>query len=199
MKKTVLFRISVVLAVIASIFTVNMSAFARECRAVRESTLRLHIIANSDSDEDQALKLKIRDRILSETGYLFSAAGSKDSAIESAKEHMDFIISIARDEVIKNGYDYEVSAEITEMFFETKVYGDTRMPAGRYNALRITVGEAAGKNWWCVLFPPLCLPECTKTGSDYSELQPVSGENAEYEVKFYIVELYERIKEWICD
>ncbi len=196
MKRKNIFRISVALGLIISVVVFNFTAFARDCREIRKNTLRLHVIANSDSEEDQALKLLVRDRILKETGDLFLNSQDKDESISLAKENMELIISAAKDEILKAGKDQEVTAEICEMFFETRVYGDVTMPAGRYNALRVKIGESKGKNWWCVLFPPLCLPSCTADDEALALLEPVSRENANFKVKFYFVEVLERIKEW---
>ena len=184
---------------ILSILVGSFSAFASDCSAIRESVLRLHILANSDSDEDQALKLKVRDRILEETGDLFENASDLENAESSAANSLELVRSIAEDEVRKQGYDYPVRAELCNMFFETRQYDDITMPAGRYDAVRITIGEAKGHNWWCVLYPPMCIPAAqpkqelgdvlTEDGMEVVTSKP------KYEVRFACVELFERIKE----
>ena len=184
---------------ILSILVGSFSAFASDCSAIRESVLRLHILANSDSDEDQALKLKVRDRILEETGDLFENASNLENAESSAANSLELVRSIAEDEVRKQGYDYPVRAELCNMFFETRQYDDITMPAGRYDAVRITIGEAKGHNWWCVLYPPMCIPAAqpkqelgdvlTEDGMEVVTSKP------KYEVRFACVELFERIKE----
>lgn len=184
---------------ILSILVGSFSAFASDCSTIRESVLRLHILANSDSDEDQALKLKVRDRILEETGDLFENASNLENAESSAANSLELVRSIAEDEVRKQGYDYPVRAELCNMFFETRQYDDITMPAGRYDAVRITIGEAKGHNWWCVLYPPMCIPAAqpkqelgdvlTEDGMEVVTSKP------KYEVRFACVELFERIKE----
>ncbi len=190
MKKTLL-ALSIVIATVISIVLGNLTAFAKECRIVRENTLRLHIIAASDSEFDQELKLKIRDRILAEG--LFLETDDIDEALRTAMKNLDEIEAVAREVISEAGADYPVSAEIETMFFEVREYGDVVMPAGRYKALRIVVGSGEGKNWWCVLFPPLCVNPASETNEI---LEGVSGENARPKIKFYIVEIAERLIEY---
>lgn len=190
MKKTLL-ALSIVIATVISIVLGNLTAFAKECRIVRENTLRLHIIAASDSEFDQELKLKIRDRILAEG--LFLETDDIDEALRTAMKNLDEIEAVAREVISEAGADYSVSAEIETMFFEVREYGDVVMPAGRYKALRIVVGSGEGKNWWCVLFPPLCVNPASETNEI---LEGVSGENARPKIKFYIVEIAERLIEY---
>lgn len=168
----------------------NITAFSKECKRVRENTLRLHIIAASDSDFDQKLKLKIRDRLLLEG--LFNETDNIEEATEKCLENLERIKAVAKEEIRLSGVDYSVSASVEEMFFSTREYGEVIMPAGRYRALRIVIGKGEGKNWWCVLFPPLCV----NPSSDKNDiLEDVSGENARPKIKFYIVEIIERLIE----
>lgn len=183
----------------ASILVGSFSAFASDCDTVRSNVLRLHILANSDSEEDQALKLKVRDRLLAETGELFEAASDLDNAEAQAKASLAQLRAIAEDEVQKQGYDYPVEVELCNMFFETRQYEDVTMPAGRYDAVRITIGAAEGKNWCCVLYPPMCIP----AAQPKKELTDVLNEgemavvtaSPKYEIRFACVEIFERIKE----
>lgn len=120
------------------------------------SVFRLHVIANSDSDEDQSLKLKVRDNLLNYMNNICSDCSSKDEAINLAIEHEDEFQKIAEQTILESGYDYSVKININNFYFPTKNYGDISLPAGYYDALRVEIGEAAGKNWWCVMFPSLC-------------------------------------------
>ena len=128
--------------------------------ALSEGLIRLHVIANSDSDDDQQLKLKVRDRILNECASL-----ANDAQIEAVRAdictNLDYIEEIARDEKKKNGYDYDVKASYGMADFPEKHYGNITLPSGSYQALRVEIGKAEGKNWWCVLFPPLCFVDET--------------------------------------
>lgn len=118
--------------------------------------VRLHIRANSDSKEDQALKLKVRDRILKEAGHLFEDTTSTSEALKEASENLSYIKAIAEDEIRRNGYDYPVNIRLGKSDFPMKVYNDLSLPAGTYEALVVEIGSGEGQNWWCVMFPPLC-------------------------------------------
>lgn len=184
---------------ILSILVGSLSAFAKDCDTVRGNVLRLHILANSDSEEDQALKLKVRDRILKETGNLFEGATDLNGAEKQAVENLKKVKSIAEDEIKKQGYQYPVEVELCNMFFNTRRYEKITMPAGRYDAVRITIGAAKGKNWWCVLYPPMCVPAAQPkqelTGVlNEAEMEVVTA-SPKYEVRFAFVEILERIKE----
>ena len=121
-----------------------------------EAVFRLHVIANSDTNEDQALKLKVRDSLLNYMNQLCSNCFTKEDAISIANEHKADFQKIAEQTVIENGYNYSVKINIDNFYFPTKNYGDITLPAGLYDALRIELGEAKGQNWWCVMFPSLC-------------------------------------------
>lgn len=126
---------------------------------ISNQVLRLHIIANSNSPYDQQLKLLVRDRILKDCGYLFENATSPDVATDYAKEASGQICRIAEDEIRKQGFFYPVQVSVADTNFPTKKYGHVTLPAGMYQAVRVEIGSSAGRNWWCVLYPPLCLTE----------------------------------------
>lgn len=123
---------------------------------ISNSVFRLHVIANSDSDEDQHLKYIVRDNLINYMNTLTKNITSKDDAIEIAKEHQDEFYKIAKKTIEENGYDYDVKIDIGNSYFPTKYYGDISLPAGYYDALKVEIGSASGQNWWCVMFPPLC-------------------------------------------
>ena len=179
----------------------SFSTFSAQCADIRENVLRLHIIANSDSTEDQEIKLRVRDRILQETDSLFYLSDSLEAAEAKARESLPRIEEIARDELDKLGCDDEIHAELTHMFFDTRVYEDFTMPAGYYDAVRITIGEAKGHNWWCVLYPALCVPAASEDSEAALARTLTEGEREiveskpEYEVRFYAVEFFEKIKD----
>lgn len=120
------------------------------------AVFRLHVLANSDSNEDQALKLKVRDKLLEYMNNICSNCSSKEEAINLAIEHQVDFQKVAEQTILDNGYDYSVKININNFYFPTKNYGDISLPAGYYDALRVEIGEAKGKNWWCVMFPSLC-------------------------------------------
>ena len=120
------------------------------------SVLRLHILANSDSKEDQELKYKVRDNIINYMNSITKNIYSKEDALRIAKENESEFISIAKQTIKDNGFDYDVNINFGNFYFPTKTYGDISLPAGEYDAIRIEIGESQGQNWWCVMFPPLC-------------------------------------------
>ena len=121
-----------------------------------DAVFRLHVIANSDTDEDQQLKLKVRDALLEYMNNLCANCATKEEAISIAITHQNEFQKIAKKTILKNGFNYSVKISINDFYFPTKNYGDISLPAGLYDALRVEIGEAKGQNWWCVMFPSLC-------------------------------------------
>ena len=180
----------------------SLSLFQKECREIQEDVLRLHILANSDSEEDQAVKRKVRDRILLESGELFNTVGDKSSAQEKAAENTDKVEQIAKEVLAEEGFSYPVTAKVTRQFFDTRVYDGFTMPAGWYDSLQVILGEGEGRNWWCVLYPPLCISAAEKTQEKLEENftegeRQVLESEPEYEVRFFIVELAGKIGNWL--
>ena len=143
---------------------------------IAQSVFRLHVIANSDSKEDQDLKYKVRDKVLEYMNEISMDCSSKEEVILLAEEHKEEFKKIAEDVIKENGYDYTVNISIGNFDFPTKTYGDISLPAGEYDALRIEIGEAKGQNWWCVMFPPLCFVDVT-SGVVPNESKEVMKEN----------------------
>ena len=123
---------------------------------ISNSIFRLHVIANSNSTEDQNLKLLIRDELLKYMNSLTKDIHSKELAIKIAAEHKNDFYNIAKKTIEDNGFSYDVTINIDNCYFPTKQYGDISIPAGYYDALKVEIGTASGQNWWCVMFPPLC-------------------------------------------
>ena len=177
----------------------SMLGFTAQCESIPDKVFRLHVLANSDSAADQALKLRVRDRILEESAGLMDGVSTREEAEAAAAQSLPKLQAAAEDEIRQAGYEYPVQAEITRMYFPTRQYESVTLPAGEYDALRITIGEAKGKNWWCVLFPALCLP----VAEDSAQLSDVlsSGQldvvQGNYEIRFKAVEWYEQLKDWL--
>ncbi|MFT8888803.1 MAG: stage II sporulation protein R [Ethanoligenens sp.] len=188
------------LVAVIAMMTANFSAFAAQSSDIRQKVFRLHILANSDSKADQSLKLHVRDRILEKSATLFQYADNKVQVISEARTALPQIEAIARDEIHREGYTYPVKARIVHMYFNTRVYGNVTLPAGDYDALRITIGAAKGHNWWCVLFPPLCLPSAEGEEKLAENLTPTEdqtvkqGSQPQIQVKFKTLELWESLK-----
>ena len=178
----------------------NVSTFAYSCQTLRNDVIRLHILANSDSDEDQALKLKVRDAILLQCPGIFDGTVSPENAKEKIEPELDNLQSVAEQIIKENGYDYSVKAYLDEEYFSTRVYEDATMPAGKYLALKVIIGDGNGKNWWCVMFPTLCLPAAEENSADavFSENEKDIVFNTEkYEVRFKVMEYFEKVKSLI--
>ena len=175
----------------------SLCGFAGECDRVRGSVLRLHVLANSDSAADQALKLQVRDAVVAAAGDAFGNAANAAAAEQVAARQLTELTAVAQQIVTDAGYDYSVTAHITDQWFDTRTYGEVTLPAGTYRAVEFVIGEGAGKNWWCVLFPPLCVSAATDaTGID--EVLDDTGEaivsgNRQYAVRFKIVEWIESL------
>lgn len=172
---------------------------------IANSVFRLHVIANSDSEQDQNLKYKVRDKLLSYMNEICKDTTSKEEAIKIATEHKEDFKNIALATIKENGYSYDVNINIGNFEFPTKQYGDISLPAGYYDALRVEIGEAKGQNWWCVMFPPLCfvdvstgvVPEESKEvledNLSEEEFALVSDKNdAGIQFKFKLLELFNK-------
>lgn len=157
--RTLIEQCLVVFALVVVMGFVLFSTYEEsEATAVNEynGIIRLHVIANSDSVEDQNLKLKVRDAVIEEVGKLNSSK-SIDESREWLESHLDDIEKTAEEVIRENGYNYGATAELGVRWIPEKTYGDMYFPAGNYEALNVTLGKGEGQNWWCVLFPPLCL------------------------------------------
>ena len=193
------FKAAAALGLLLAIFlTSSFSGFAAVCAQLRADTLRLHILANSDSAVDQALKLRVRDAVLAEAGELFAPARSKAEAERGAQRNLKRIRAAAQRVLRDAGAPYGARVRLVNMYFATTRYPDQHLtlPAGRYDAVRVELGAARGKNWFCVLFPPLCLPAAAgeESGSAYTdaEKQVTSGG---WEVRFAVVEWLQQARE----
>ena len=171
---------------------------------IADSVFRLHVIANSDSQEDQNLKYIVRDNLLSYMKEICSDCTNKDEALKLVKEHSKEFEKIAKDTIKNQDYLYDVNINIGNFEFPTKTYGDISLPAGYYDALRVEIGKAQGQNWWCVMFPPLCfvdvssgiVPEESKkvmeANLNEEEFALISDtSNNELQFKFKIIEFFQ--------
>ena len=168
-----------------------------------DAVFRLHVLANSDSAEDQALKLKVRDSLLNYMNDICSNCTTKEEAISLANENKKNFQQIAEQTISENGYNYPVKINIDNFYFPTKNYGDITLPAGFYDALRVEIGEAKGKNWWCVMFPSLCFIDVSSGIVDDSAKENLEKNleeesysiisdknNSEIKLKFKLIELF---------
>lgn len=173
--------------------------FSANCEDVRGEVLRLHIPANSDSGEDQAVKLELRDVLLEKYGGELAECGGLDSAKQRARELLPEIERTADDFLLSRGFDYGAKAELCEMWFTTREYDKLILPAGNYAALRVTLGSGGGRNWWCVIFPQLCLPAVSerekpdRPDSEAEQVLETFGKPQKVTVKFALFEWLTRL------
>ncbi len=172
---------------------------------IQDSVFRLHVIANSDSDEDQNLKYIVRDKVLEYINSISTNESSKEEVIALANKNINEIQMIAENTIRENGYNYSIKLNIGNFAFPTKTYGDISFPAGFYDALKIEIGEAKGQNWWCVMFPPLCFVDVTsgvvpeeskeimKENLSDEEYELVSENSNDINFKFKIIEMFQNI------
>ncbi len=198
LKNKKLIDISLAFALTAAI-CLSLTGFVDSCEDMYNNIVRIRIIANSDSEEDQTLKLKVRDGILEYSKDILGQANSYDDAISIAEKNTDIIRQKAQSIVYENGFCYSVSLRIGEEYFDTREYDDFTLPAGTYETLVFTIGEGKGENWWCVMFPQVCVGACSGRLTD-----TVSNDSAEYAynaseymLKFKAVEIFQKIKNFI--
>lgn len=174
--------------------------FFHSCEELYDDVLRVHIRANSDSAADQSLKLAVRDRVLSECSRYYADCADKDDALAVTRAVLPQIKKAAEQEVRAHGCTYPVRAELARMRFDTRYYEDFTMPAGEYDALRLTIGEGEGQNWWCVMYPSLCVGACAQSEMqerlDDGEYSVVTADRLD--LRFKLVEVFEDIRAWFC-
>ena len=194
--------VEIILLLFLAAFLASGAMALQTGQELSDKVVRLHVLANSDSEEDQALKLKVRDRILAYAEPLLAGAADRREAEALLRGRVLELERIAAEEIQANGYDYSVAIELEDTVFPTREYEGFALPAGNYTALRVTIGEGKGQNWWCVAFPPLCLGAASETvdqaleaghfTSDQGAL--VTGDGESYVLKFKAMELLGEIQ-----
>lgn len=194
--------LSVCIAFCISIFY-SIVSFADTSKNIREEVLRLHVLANSDSYEDQQLKLKVRDAVLDAGSSLFNGSTDINNVSKRLNEEKGYLISVAQDIIKKQGYNYDVEIVLSEEYFTTKTYQTVTLPAGKYLALKVIIGKGEGQNWWCVMFPPMCITAADETEELSSVLKEnevkLVEKNPVFEPRFKIIELFEKLKNRFSD
>ena len=182
MKKIIL---PIVMLLISTLFLACVPTNAEH--SIYNDTVRLHILANSDDTKDQELKLAVRDEILSKYSSELSVFDSIDKAKSTLQAKLPDIEETAAEVIRKSGYDYEVEATLTEEWYDTREYDGFSLPKGKYSSLQIKIGKADGENWWCVMFPPMCLDAACEDVK-YSDSEELLIKRR-YSAKFKILEL----------
>ena len=170
-------------------------------QALADRVVSLHILANSDSEEDQALKLQVRDRVLDRAAEILTESADRAAAEHALRAALPELESLAADEIALRGYDYPVTAELADTAFPTREYDGFALPAGRYLALRLVIGAGEGHNWWCVVFPPLCTAVSSDlaqtamaAGLTEDDVQLITESESGYVLKFKSIELWESLR-----
>ncbi|MGO5065685.1 stage II sporulation protein R [Clostridium sporogenes] len=209
MKKILVFILSIIV-----IFFIGFSSFklfnnstSVNQRDISNKIIRFHVLANSDSIEDQSLKLKVKDEIINYMMPKLDKSSSIDESRKILKENDKEIKRIAEDIINKNGYKYSVNTHLGQDQFPIKTYGNITLPQGKYEAYKIVIGNGEGQNWWCVMFPPLCFVDVTKGEVSTKEteqkmkkvlkeeeLKSIKNSKNSYEIKFKVVEKINELK-----
>lgn len=207
MKKTSKLKLIFILTILLFLYTTICAySYAEQVSAdLTNSVFRLHVIANSDSTEDQNLKYKVRDKLIEYMNSMLSSTSTKKDAINIAKSHLNEFKQVALNVIKEEGFNYDVNIKIGNFEFPTKEYGDITLPAGYYDALKVEIGNASGQNWWCVMFPPLCfvdissgiVPEKSKqdlkNNLSQEEFALIStNKNTNIQFKFKILEFFNK-------
>lgn len=195
-------KISVTVGIVVAILF-SICSFAKTSEEIRSDVLRLHVIANSDTSVDQNLKLRLRDYILQEGKDIFNGSVNVENAVEKIEPVLPELEKSAKEFVNRAGFDYDVKISLSNEYFTTRTYETVTLPAGKYLALRVVIGSGEGHNWWCVMFPPMCVPAADKK----DEIENVFSEKEiklveskpKYEPRFKVVEIYEQLKEIITE
>ena len=184
------------------IFLASGALAMRTQDKLAEKVVRLHVLANSDSEEDQALKLRVRDAVLERATAILEQSADRREAESRLRGELLELERIAGEEISAEGYDYPVTVELENTDFPTKEYDGFTLPAGEYLALRVIIGEGQGQNWWSVVFPPLCTSasadvpaSALAAGFSEEEVSLITEENQGYVLKFKAVEWWESLKE----
>lgn len=198
-KKLKIFEIALLIGLAVFLATGALALQTQDTLA--DKVVRLHVLANSDSEEDQALKLQVRDAVLERATELLKQSADRREAEGLLRGQLLELERLAGEVIAANGYAYPVSVELTDTEFPTKEYDGFTLPAGRYLSLRVLIGEAKGQNWWCVVFPPLCtaasadVPAAALTaGLSQEEVNLITEENQGYVLKFKTIEWWESIR-----
>ena len=195
MTKTRLAVILTVILLLISAFAADVSVFARDCEELRGDVLRLHVIANSDSEADQAVKLEVRDLLLGETKSRVGDAADKYDAENYFRENAAALTEKVNAFLAEKGFAYGAEISLSRSYFETREYDGNTLPSGDYDALKVVLGKGEGKNWWCVLFPPLCVSAADGDelpAREYSLMR--SGSGTGYKIKLKVVEWFRFLK-----
>ncbi len=184
----------------AFLLCIQFLQFVTDCREIRTDVLRLHVIANSDADIDQNVKLKVRDAVLAKGAKIFDGSVNVENAREKLIPKLSELENEANSVLKENGFEYCAKVNLKNEYFPVREYENFTLPSGRYMSLTVTLGGGEGRNWWCVMFPPLCLPAAEDKQSVYDavfsqEEASIIENKSKYKIKFKILEWTDEIVE----
>lgn len=193
-------KISICVSMIVAIIF-SICSFAKTSEQIRSDVLRLHVIANSDSSVDQNLKIRLRDFLLEEGKSIFDGSVNVENAVKKIEPQIPALEKSAKEFIRASEFDYDVKISLSREYFTTRTYETVTLPAGKYLALRVIIGSGEGHNWWCVMFPPMCVTAADKKDEienifTEDEIKLVES-SPKYEIRFKVVEICEVIKESI--
>lgn len=196
MKKSIIRAEMALLLALILCATLNITSFSQQCNTIRTKMLRMHVIANSDSEIDQRLKLTVRDAVLEKGKEIFNGSVTAESAKEKIIPFIPELENEALSVIKKEGFDYPVKITVEKEYFATRTYENSvTLPAGDYMAVKVIIGEGKGHNWWCVMFPPMCLPaseaECDISDVLSDEETEIVTNGNKYKFRLKIVEIVE--------
>lgn len=198
-RKLVILEISLALGLAAALVWGAWSLHSQ--RELADRVVRLHILANSDSKEDQALKLEVRDVVLQRATGILKNTHNRKEAERELRAALPKLQKLAEEKITAEGYSYSVRTELRDTAFPTRKYKDFTLPAGNYLALRVLIGSGQGHNWWCVVFPPLCTQATTDlyqtamaAGLTNKDVKLITEQNGKYILKFKSIEIWEKLK-----
>ncbi|MBM6896790.1 stage II sporulation protein R [Pseudoflavonifractor capillosus] len=188
----------------AVVLTIGMWASVTQ-RALADEVLRLHVVANSDSDADQAVKLQVRDAILTAATPYLDGVNGQEQAEQALEPHLSELAQAGAAVLGEAGMDYPITVTITDQWFPTKEYTDFALPAGTYRSLQVVLGQGQGHNWWCVVFPPLCVSSVSEESVATSasgvlsedQISLISGQDGEYVLRFKVLEWWDSLVQYV--
>ena len=206
LKKDRMFLIAVIIGIVLYV-AFSITYFASASGEIRESVVRLHILAESNLEADQEIKIKVRDALLEKNNELLSGRVTPENVEDYFYDSKDELEKCANEVLKENGFDYKTEITLCEEYYTTRTYENLTFPAGKYTSIKVVLGSGEGKNWWCVMFPPLCVPVAdgsveTDDGVVLEEYLNEDGERIvtsgnRYKVKFKVVEWYEKLFKWM--
>lgn len=173
--------------------------FDAQCNDIESKVVRLHVLANSNSDYDQSIKLQVKDKVFQLATQLTSGCSSPEEAEDILRDNTDILNSEANDELAALNAPYKAKTEVVTSYFSTREYDTFTLPAGVYTSLRVSIGEANGKNWWCAVYPALCTSACAEFDGFSDEEKEMVTQKQQYEIKFKLYEWYRDIVQFFSD